>query len=130
MNHTKIVLRTLFYQFFILFIGMSIGFLINPEWFGHKSVIVNRSIRNIFYPIEYNDNVEMFLMDIGKSRLWVQLDDPPNLTFYNSKMVGEEWFETDYSYSNKKQEIIEGHYKTRIKWKPWEYYYENDGVIQ
>lgn len=72
----------------------------------------------------------MFLMDIGKSRLWVQLDDPKGLTFYNSKMVGEEWFETDYSYVNKDSKIIEGHYKTRIKWKPWEYYYENDGDIK
>lgn len=123
----KTVARTLFYQYLGLFIGISLGFIFAPNYWGSKAPVLERSIQNIFYPIEYNDNVQMFLMDIGKSRLWVELDDPPNLTFYNSKIIAEEWFETDYSYTDKNSQIIEGHYRTRIKWKPWEYDYQITG---
>jgi len=121
--YTKIILRTIFYQFLILFIGVSIGFILNAEYFGNKAPIIGRSVQNIFAPLKYSDEVELQLMKIGKYRLWVELDCPSNLTCYNSVIVSEEWFETDYSYRTNQKNIIEGHYRTRIHWKPWESYF-------
>ena len=119
----KTIVRTITYQFLLIFIGLSIGFLISPVYWGNRASIITRSIENIFYPLEYSEELELYLMDFGKSRLWVVLDCPEALTCYNSKIVNEEWYETDYSFEDKEKKIIEGHYRTRIRWKSWEFYY-------
>ena len=128
---TKTIIRTLIYQYLGLLVGLSIGFICAPNYWGVRVPVFERSIRNIFYPIEFNNQVEDFLIDVGRGRLWSELDDPKNLKFYNSEIIGQEWFETDYSYTNSDGVSIEDHYRTRINWKPWEQYYpltnENQG---
>ena len=37
------VCRTLFYQFLLLFVGISIGFIVNAEWVGWKYPIIQTS---------------------------------------------------------------------------------------
>ena len=51
----KCVLRTLFYQFLLIFVGASIGFITNAEWVGWKYPIISRSYNNIFNPIDFED---------------------------------------------------------------------------
>lgn len=119
----KAVVRTVFYQFFLIFIGLVVGFIAAPSYWGNKAPIIERSVRNIFFPLEYNQNVEQHVMEFGKYRLWVELDCPPNLTCFNSKVINEEWYETDYSYEDADKNIVEGKYRTRIRWQPWEFYY-------
>ena len=122
-SHIKTVIRTIFYQFLLVFIGLSIGFIIAPNYWGNKAPIIERSVNHIFFPLEYNDQLELSLMDFGKFRLWTELDFPTGLTCFNSRIINEEWYETDYSFTDKDQKIVEGTYTTRIKWKPWELYY-------
>ena len=49
------VCRTLFYQFLLLFVGISIGFIINAEWVGWKYPIIQTSIQNTFFSIDFED---------------------------------------------------------------------------
>ena len=49
------VCRTLFYQFFLLFIGISIGFITNAEWVGWKTEVVAKSVDNIFFPTQFDE---------------------------------------------------------------------------
>ena len=72
------VARTLFYQFFLLFIGISIGFICNAEWMGWKSSLVERSVQNIFFPIEFDENVCKNVKGLGAFRIWAELGRPKN----------------------------------------------------
>ena len=66
----KIIIRSIFYHWFAVFVGISIGFIANSDWVGTKAAIVERSIRNIFFPIKYNAEVEAFIKQAGATRLW------------------------------------------------------------
>ena len=55
MTITKTICRTIFYQFFLLFVGLSVGFLLNVEYIGWKAPIVGNSFYNTFFPIDFED---------------------------------------------------------------------------
>ena len=120
----KTVVRTLVYQLLLVFVGLTIGFYIHSEYWGEKAPLIQRSIKNIFYPLKYSDKLELALMKIGRDRLYLLLDEPPNLTTHNEKMVNQEWYDTDYSYETPQGGTERGHFRTRILWKTWESYYE------
>ena len=48
------VCRTLFYQFLLLFVGISRR-IINAEWVGWKYPIIQTSIQNTFFSINFED---------------------------------------------------------------------------
>lgn len=124
MSHIKTVLRTLFYQFFLLFVGMSIGFIVNPEWFGWKSNLVTKSFNNIFFPVKFDSDVCNNIKSWGRFKLYIQNNMPKDFEVVEESVLGEEFYVLKYSYtdnSGKKQITIDS---IRIRWKPWEYYYE------
>jgi len=122
----KIIIRSIFYHWFILFVGISIGFIANSEWFGYKYVLVERSIRNIFFPLEYNENIENFVKESGRMKLWASLDCPDEFNILDDLVKGEEFYWAVYTYKNKQGKTIKDIGSIRVRWKTWEYYYHTD----
>ena len=123
----RTIIRTLFYQYFILFVGIAAGFIANAEYVGWKSVIAVRSFNNIFYPIKYDENVEKFVIGLGRARLATTLFGHPYVDLTDiiteERVWGEEYYDALYRVPDAEEETIEL-YQTRVRWKPWEYYYE------
>jgi hypothetical protein len=120
----KIIIRSIFYHWLFLFIGISIGFIANSEWVGYKYAIVQRSIKNIFFPVEYNEEIESFVKEMGQMRTWVALNCPRDFKIIEENVIGQEFYWCKYSV----RETI-GTAQHRIKWKTWEYYYKIDEPI-
>lgn len=125
----KIFLRTIFYQFFLLWVGASLGFILNAEYIGWKSVIVERSLQNIFCPVPYDDRVKQIILCFGMARLEQHvlrpdLTLPPDFEILEDDVIWEEFYIARYRYRDAQNQLVEKVYKTRVRWKPWEYYYE------
>ena len=93
------VCRTLFYQFFLLFVGLSVGFLLNAEYVGWKYPVVQNSIYNIFYPIDFEDEgVLNFLYGRGRLKVFgvmgkykdVEIIEEAMAAFNKNPMTDEE----------------------------------------
>lgn len=126
----KIVIRSIFYHWFALFIGISIGFLCNYEWVGHKYAIIERSISNIFFPVEYTKEIEDFVKNRGQLMLWSKLDCPSDFVIIDDLVKGEEFYWAIFKYKDKKTgKEIKGVDSIRVKWKSWEYYYKIDEPV-
>lgn len=125
----KIIVRSIFYHWFAVFVGISIGFLCNTEYVGEKSIIVERSIRNIFFPIKYDERVESFVKNHGRMRLWSTLGCPEDLVILDDMVKGEEYYWAVYTYTNKNGKKIKDIGCERVRWKTWEYYYKIDEII-
>lgn len=125
----KIFLRTIFYQFFLLWVGASLGFILNAEYIGWKSVVVERSLQHIFCPVPYDDRVRQMIVCFGQARLeqFVLRPDltlPPDFEILEADVIWEEFYIARYHYRDENGQFVEKFYKTRVRWKPWEYYYE------
>jgi len=125
----KVVLRSIFYNWFVLFVGIIIGFVCNAEWTGYKYVLIERSMNNIFFPIEYNERVEHFVKEVGKMKLWSSLDCPEDFLILEDAVKGEEFYWAKYQYTDKKGKKIVDIGSSRVKWKTWEYYYKIDEPV-
>ena len=125
----KIIIRSIFYHWFALFIGLSIGLIVNSEWVGYKYVLIERSIRNIFFPIEYNQEVENYVKEQGKLKLWGQLGYPDDLEIVDDLVKGEEFYWALCKYTDKNGRKIKAIESVRIRWKTWEYYYKIDEPV-
>lgn len=132
----KIFLRTIFYQIFLLFVGASLGFIFNAEYIGWKSVVIERSLQHIFRPVPYDDRVKQIILCFGMARLeqHVRRPDmslPPGFEILEDDVIWEEFYIARYTYLDDNGQAVEKFFKTRVRWKPWEYYYEYhpaDGV--
>lgn len=124
----KCVLRTLFYQFLLLFVGASIGFICNAEWVGWKYPVVTRSISNTFFPIDFEDpGVLQMLYGHGRLKIFgVMNNGYRNVEVIEEAMLAEEWYWVKFSYTDNDGKTITDIQHVRIRWKPWEYYFNND----
>ena len=123
------VCRTLFYQFFLLFVGMSIGFIVNAEYVGWKYPIVQTSFYNTFYPIDFEDEgVLKWLYGQGRLKIFGVMGKYRDIEIIEEAMAAEEWYWVKFSHTdengNRKIEIE----NIRVRWKPWEYYYEDEAM--
>ena len=124
------VCRTLFYQFLLLFVGISIGFIVNAEWVGWKYPIVQNSFYNTFYPIDFEDEgVLEFLYGRGRLKVFGVMGQYQDVEIIEEAMAAEEWYWVKFSHidQNGERETTIDH--VRIRWKPWEYYYEDEARI-
>jgi hypothetical protein len=124
----KTIARTLVYQFLLLCAGFSLGFMLNAEYWGNRAPIVQRSMRHIFWPKQYDKNVEEFCMNIARSRIFVETStDCPDFTdlrIIEDKMESDEWYSATYEYRNAEGKLIQvDNYTTKVNWKPWELHY-------
>jgi len=117
------VFRTLFYQFLLIVVGLAIGFTLNAEYIGWKSSIVAQSFNNIFFPVEFDQDVCRKLKGWGAFRIWAELDRPTNFKILEDGLAAEEFYIAKISYTNSNGKTITDIKSTRIRWKPWEYYY-------
>ena len=126
----KCILRTLFYQFLLIFVGVSIGFITNAEWVGWKFPIVEKSVNNVFFPIDFEDEgVLEWLYKQGRFKIYCLHDYPQDFTVIEEAMAAEEWYWVKFSYTdhNGNTQVKVDH--IRIRWKPWEYYYEDEARV-
>jgi len=120
------VCRTLFYQFFVLFIGLSIGFIVNAEYIGWKSNLIARSYTNIFHPVEFNENVCQNVKQWGATRIWAELGRPQTFEILEDGLLAEEYYVGKFKYVDVDSgEIIIKIISHRVLWKPWEYYWDD-----
>lgn len=126
----KIIIRSIFYHWFALFIGISIGFISNSEWIGEKSVLIDRSVRNIFFPIKYDATVENFVKENGKLKLLDRLDYPSDFVIVDDLVKAEEFYWAIYTYTNKDGKKVKEIGCERVRWKTWEYYYQIDEIMR
>ena len=125
----KCILRTLFYQFLLLFVGASVGFIYNAEYVGWKLPIVEKSVNNVFFPMDFEDEgVLQFLYGRGRLKIFGVMGKYKNVEIIEEAMAAEEWYWVKYSYTdnNGNTKIAIDH--VRIRWKPWEYYYEDEAM--
>ena len=124
------VFRTLFYQIFLLFIGISIGFIVNAEWVGWKYPIVQNSIYNTFYPIDFEDEgVLQWLYGRGRLKVFGVMGKYRDVQIIEEAMCAEEWYWVKFSCTDKNGNKIIKIENIRIRWKPWEYYYEDEARV-
>ena len=120
------VCRTLFYQFFLLFVGLSVGFLLNAEYVGWKYPSIMTSVRNTFFPIDFEDDgVLDWLYDQGQYKIFAFNRYPKDYKVIEQAMLAEEWYWCKYSYTDENGNTKTNIDHVRIRWKPWEYYYED-----
>ena len=118
------VFRTLFYQFLLLFVGLSVGFIANAEYIGWKSSIISRSVSNIFFPVVYDETQVRRIKDWGAFKLWGSLNMPEGFKVIEEAILAEEWYWCKFSFKDSNGETVTKIDSVRIRWKPWEYYYE------
>ena len=121
----RTVFRTLFYQFLVLFVGISIGFICNAEWVGWKSEIVSRSVANIFFPLSFNADTCQSIKNWGKFKIYSLHGCPEGFTIVEDGLMGEEWYICKFQYTDSENKTREKIESVRIRWKTWEYYYED-----
>jgi hypothetical protein len=125
----KCILRTLFYQFLLLFVGASIGFICNAEYVGWKLPIVERSVNNVFFPIDFEDEgVLEWLYKQGRFKVYCFNNYPESFAVVDEAMAAEEWYWIKFSYKDENGNTKTKVDHTRIRWKPWEYYYEDEAM--
>lgn len=117
------VLRTLLYQFLLIFLGLTIGFTLNAEYIGWKSSIIAKSFSNIFFPVKFDEDVCRKLKGWGAFKIWAELDRPSGFKIVEDGLAAEEFYIAKISYTNSNGETITDIKSTRLRWKPWEYYY-------
>ena len=120
----------MFYQFLILFVGVSIGFITNAEYVGWKFPLLEKSINNIFFPIDFEDEgVLEWLYGQGQFKVYCFNDYPRDFKVIEQAMSAEEWYWIKYSYTDDDGNTKINIDSIRIRWKPWEYYYEDEARI-
>ena len=126
----KCILRTLFYQFILLFIGGSIGFICNAEYVGWKLPIVTNSFYNTFYPIDFEDpGVLQWLYGNGRLKIFGTIVRHKDLEVIEEAMLAEEWYWVKFSYTDENGNTRIDIKNVRIRWKPWEYYFDEEGLF-
>jgi hypothetical protein len=120
----KIIIRSIFYHWLLLFAGITIGFICNSEYVGEKAVIIERSINNIFFPIQYNEDIENYVKTMGKQKIWTELEYPEDFQILEDVVKGEEYYWAIATYTEvKTKQKIKTIISTKIRWRPWEYNY-------
>lgn len=121
----KTVLRTIFYQFLVLFIGVSIGFIINAEWIGWNSHPIKKSINNILFPVEFDEKTCQKIKNYGKIKIYNIEQYPKKFRVLEDAIFGEEFYVCKFEYEDESGKMLEKISSTRVRWKPWEYYWSD-----
>jgi hypothetical protein len=125
MSCTKAVLRTIFYQYFLLIVGLTVGFIINAEYVGWKSPLIVRSFNNIFFPVQMDEELCQKIKNFGATRIWATLEMPSGFKVIEDGLMAEEFYIAKVEYQNENGKTVTEILDTRIRWKPWEYYYND-----
>lgn len=124
------VARTLFYQFFLVFVGISVGFIVNSEWVGYKSALVSKSVANIFFPLEFTPQMEANLRALGAQRVWAENGSPADFQVLGDVVyANDEFYWCRFAYRDSNGELKFDEDTVRMRWKTWEYGFHNPTVL-
>lgn len=120
----KTVFRTIFYQFLLLFVGLSLGFIANAEWVGMKSILVERSFKNIFFPPKYDEQLEKAVKGWAAYKVYVEAGRPEEFQIIDENVFyNEEFYWCRYKFRDGSGQAVFDEAVTRVRWKTWEQYY-------
>ena len=120
----KIIARSIFYHWLLLIIGLSVGFTLNAEWLGYKSVLIERSINHIFFPIDFTPEMESKIKNMGAKKVYESLGCPNDFEILGDVVYyNDEFYWCRYKYRDKQNNLQFGETTNRVRWKTWEYYY-------
>ena len=120
----KIIIRSIFYHWLFLSAGVAIGFICNSEYVGQKAVVIERSINHIFFPVDYNPQIENYVKQMGKQKIWTELGQPEDFQVLEDVVKAEEYYWAIVKYTDPKtDQKIKTVVSTKIRWRPWEYNY-------
>ena len=115
---------------FFIFVAFSVGFLLNAEYVGWKSHIVLNSYNNIFNPVDFEDpGVLQWLYGNGRLKVFGMIGKYKDVEVIEEAMLAEEWYWVKFSHTNDKGNTEIDIQHIRVRWKPWEYYYEDEAMI-
>jgi hypothetical protein len=130
MSYTKAVLRTIFYQFFLLFVGLAVGFIGNAEWVGFKSCLVEKSIKNIFFPIKFTPKMEAGMKMMLAQRMMTKEGFPAEFEVLSSVVVAnDEFCWIAYKYRDQDGKLVFKDDVERMRWKTWEYNFDEESAL-
>ena len=121
--------RTIFYQFFFVFVLVSLLFIRYPLYFGPKLMVLHMSYLNHFHPVKFEDAYDT-LKSWGRMKAWSLHDSPQDFEIIEDAFAAEEFYWYKYSYTNARGLKVVGIDCFRIRWKPWEYYYEDIETVE
>jgi hypothetical protein len=124
----KAVIRTLFYQVFLLFVLCSLVVIIIPEQVGFRVMTLHMSYLNHFHPVSFEKALPL-LKRIGEWRIWAGTGFRQDFKVIEDAVALEEWYWCKYQYTNRKGILVTEINSTHLRWKPWEYYYELEDKI-
>lgn len=119
----RAVVRTFFYQLFLLFFLGSVVFITIPETVGFRFMTLHMSYLNHFHPITFERALPM-LKAVGQFRIWGMNGYIKDFKVLEEAVAAEEWYWCKYQYTDNNGNKKIGIESLRIRWKPWEYYYD------
>ena len=106
---------------------MSVGFILNAEYLGWKYPVVRTSIYNTFFPVDFEDEgVLEWLYNTGRMKIYAFNSYPQDFKVIEEAMAAEEWYWVKFSYTDENGDRKTKIDHIRVRWKPWEYYYEDE----
>ena len=118
-----ILARVLFYQCFLTFVLVSLVFINFPVYCGVKAMVLHMSFLNHFYPISFEDAYDN-LKDYSRWRAAAIRNYPKDFEIVEDAFAAEEWYWYKCRYTNSRGVVVTEIDSFRVRWKPWEYYYE------
>lgn len=126
----KIIIRTLFYHWLFLFTGLIIGFAINAEWIGYKSLLIEKSLNKIFFPIEFTPKLESKIKQKAIQQILIDLNYPKDFEVLSDVIYyNDEFYWCRYKFRDEQGSLKFKDATTRVVWKTWEYYYGDGSEI-
>jgi hypothetical protein len=87
---------------------------------------MERSFNNIFNPVaKYNKNIENYVKKLGALRFVADHGFPANFKILEEEVIDEEFYVAKFKFTDKDGKIVEIKDSVRIRWRPWEYYYQD-----
>lgn len=117
--------------FLTVAIASSAAFINNSAWTGVRVGMMQQSIRNIFFPLRFEDARD-YLEYVAHIRITSSL--PPEAVSY--KLIEgafriEEIYHARYEWSDAEGNAHDCYTEFRIRWKTWEHYYlESEELIR
>jgi len=125
------IARVFFYQMLMLFVGISIGLIMEPEYWGRRANLFSTFYEHAFEPIKYTNEIEEILIGIGRRRVHITKHSPQHsVIILDDCIENEEWYCAKLKIiDNNGNESFES-FRDRIRWRPWEHHYMTEEVQQ
>ena len=105
-------------------------FINNSEWMGVRAGIIQQSIRNIFFPVAFEDARD-YLEYVAHIRITSSLpSEAVSYSLIEGAFRIEEIYHARYEWTDAEGNVHDCYTEFRIRWKTWEQYYlESEELI-